>query len=151
MCRLGGPLWSGFGAERGSTHLVNWLQHAQSLIDVSGVMMAQAQERPPAGDMRPMLIMFAVLAFFYIFMVARPQRAEQKKRQAMLDAVAKGDGAVTIGGIHGTVQSVDPHQQTIQLEIAPKLIITVNKSALSSVTPKSKGGKEAAEKTEKTK
>lgn len=81
----------------------------------------------------------------YFFMVARPQRAEAKKRQAMLDDVNKGDMVVTVGGIHGKVESINKDKGIVTLEIAPKISVKVNKSALSNVTPKGKKGDSKAE------
>lgn len=96
---------------------------------------------PAPADMRPLLFMFALLAVVYVFMVMRPQRAEAKKRKGMLDEVVKGDKVVTIGGIHAKVEAVDLDKGIITIEVAPKLTMRINKSALSSVTPKGKGGK----------
>ncbi len=87
-----------------------------------------------------MVLMFVGLAAIYYTIVLRPQKTEQKQRQDMLDNVGKGDHAVTIGGIHGTIEAVDTTKGIVSLTVAPKTVIRVNKSALSSVTPKGKGG-----------
>ena len=46
-----------------------------------------------------------MIAIFY-FLIIRPQNKKQKETQKMLSALKKGDKVVTIGGLHGTVQSV---------------------------------------------
>ncbi|MDR3247255.1 MAG: preprotein translocase subunit YajC, partial [Treponema sp.] len=47
----------------------------------------------------------AIIAIFY-FLIIRPQNKKQKETQRMLGALKKGDRVVTIGGIHGVIQSV---------------------------------------------
>ena len=115
-------------------------------------MVAQAGggESGSAPSMSPIIFMFIALAILFYVVIVRPQRTEQKKREAMLDAVAKGDHIVTAGGIHGTVEAVDLSKGIISVNIAPKTTIRINKTALSSVTPKGKAGqpKEAGKKEE---
>ena len=108
---------------------------------------AQAPAGGGAGDTMPLLMMFLVIGALFYFIILRPQRNEQKKREEMLNQVAKGDHVVTIGGIHGTVEGVDVNKNFVSLSIAPKITIRVNKSALGSVTPRGKkGAQEPAEK-----
>jgi len=91
--------------------------------------------------MRPLLFMFGAIGLVFWLVVLRPQRAEQKKRDEMLNEVAKGDHVVTIGGIHGTVEGVDLSKNLVSVSIAPKTTIRINKSSVASVTPKNRGGK----------
>lgn len=93
-----------------------------------------------AADTMPLLMMFLVIGVLFYFVILRPQRSEQKKREEMLNAVAKGDHVVTIGGIHGTVEGIDTGKNTVSLLVAPKTTLRVNRSALASVTPRNKGG-----------
>ena len=115
-------------------------------------MVAQAGggESGTSPSMSPIIFMFIALAVLFYVVIVRPQRTEQKKRESMLDAVAKGDHVVTSGGIHGTVEAVDLSKGIISVNIAPKTTIRVNKTALSSVTPKGKAGqsKETGKKEE---
>ncbi len=75
----------------------------------------------------PFVIMLAVMYFFLI----RPQQAQQKERQAMIDGLAKGDKIVSIGGIHGEITAIsDDH---IKLKIADGTVISLSKSGVGSV------------------
>ena len=56
--------------------------------------------------------MFAVMYFFII----RPQATREKTRKAMIEALAKGDKVVTIGGLHGTVSKLE--DLTVTLDVA---------------------------------
>ena len=55
-----------------------------------------------------------IAAAFY-FLILRPQQKEQKERQAMQKALAKGDQVVTSGGIHGTVTGAEEEVVTVEI------------------------------------
>lgn len=105
--------------------------------------LAQAPAAGGAGDTMPLVMMFLVIGALFYFIILRPQRNEQKKRDEMLNAVSKGDHIVTIGGIHGTVEGIDTGKNIVSVLVAPKTTLKFNRSALASVTPKKKAGKDA--------
>jgi preprotein translocase subunit YajC len=80
-----------------------------------------------------LLPFIAVLVLMY-FMMIRPQQQQAKKRQEMLNALKVGDEIVTIGGLHGKIQAID--DTTVRLEVAPKVELTFNRSAVGSVREK---------------
>ena len=89
------------------------------------------QDANATGSMISTVVMFgAVFAIFY-FMIIRPQNKKQKAMQKMIDAVKKGDRVVTIGGIHGTVQSVK--EKTVVVKVDDAARIEFSKSAIASV------------------
>jgi preprotein translocase subunit YajC len=55
------------------------------------------------GTLGPIILMFVL---FY-FLLIRPQQKKQKAVQKMQNELEKGDKVVTIGGLHGIVDSVD--------------------------------------------
>lgn len=57
------------------------------------------------------LVLIAVL--FYVLMIA-PQRREQDARKSMLAALKKNDRVITIGGMIGTVASIDGDEVTLK-------------------------------------
>jgi len=73
-------------------------------------------------QMAPFLVMFAI---FY-FLVIRPQTAKQKKHQAFVSALKKGDRVLTNSGIFGTVDGMN--EKYIILEIANGVKIRLLKS-----------------------
>lgn len=77
----------------------------------------------------PLLIIFAL---FY-FLVLGPQRKKDKQHKAYLDNLRRGDKVVTSAGIHGEIYALAP--DTIVLEVAPKVRLTVNRSAISGAAP----------------
>ena len=64
-----------------------------------------------------MLMPFAIIAFLFYFLLIRPQKGEQARRQAMLAAIKKNDRVVTIGGIYGVVFQVQKDQDEVTLKI----------------------------------
>jgi preprotein translocase subunit YajC len=101
---------------------------------------AIAQTAPAAttgGDMTsslmsmlPLLLMFAVLYFVMI----RPQMKRQKEQKAMIDALAKGDEIVTVGGVLGKIAQIGDTQ--IGLEVANGVVIQIQRVSVAQVLPK---------------
>lgn len=65
--------------------------------------------------MLPLYVM-GFLAITY-FLLLRPQRQQEQKRKAMIEALKKNDKVVTSGGIYGTVTSVDTASDRVVLRI----------------------------------
>ncbi|MCR4442060.1 MAG: preprotein translocase subunit YajC [Peptococcaceae bacterium] len=99
----------------------------------------------PQGASSSFIWLLLFFALMYFLMI-RPQQKQKKQRQELLNNLEKGDKIVTIGGIHGTITSLT--DETMVLEIAPNLRITMQRSAVGFVKvdddddKKSKKGKE---------
>ncbi len=94
---------------------------------------APATQDPAAGclgggGIAGFLPIIAMVAIFY-FLIIRPQQKQQKKLNEMREAMKKGDGVVTSGGIHGVVTNVKGNVVTIR--IAESVKVDVDKSALT--------------------
>jgi len=71
----------------------------------------------PGGGMLGMMLPFiAIFALFY-FLLIRPQRREQSRRQAMLSAVKKNDRVLTAGGIYGVVAAVNRESDEVTIKV----------------------------------
>jgi preprotein translocase subunit YajC len=92
-----------------------------------------------ATSLMTFLPFIAIIAIFY-FLIIRPQNKKQKETQKMLAALKKGDRVVTIGGIHGTIQSVK--EQSVIVKVDDSVKIEFSRSAISTI--------EAAAKEEKS-
>lgn len=57
------------------------------------------------------------IAFLFYFLLLRPQRREQSRRQAMLDGLKKNDRVVTIGGIYGVVTNVRREADEVTIRV----------------------------------
>ena len=77
--------------------------------------------------------LFVLVPLFY-FMLIRPQMKRSREAREMLGKLAKGDEAVTTGGLTGRITGIGENYAT--LEIAEKVEVKVQKSAIVSVLPK---------------
>lgn len=80
----------------------------------------------------------AIIAIFY-FLIIRPQNKKQKETQRMLGALKKGDKVITIGGVHGTITSVD--ETGVILKVDDNTKIKFLRSAISNVVSAKDSGK----------
>lgn len=71
---------------------------------------------------------FLVLAFVFYFFMYRPQKKMRLERGRFLLSLKKGDHVVTAGGIHGVLKVL--RDKYVELEIAPKVVIKVEKAAI---------------------
>ena len=111
-----------------------------SLGPMALLMGAPGGEAPtgPAAFMN-FLPLVAIIGIFY-FLIIRPQNKKQKETQKMLSALKKGDKIVTIGGIHGTIQTVRESSVIVRVDDTTKL--EFSRSAISSVTSQGKEDKD---------
>lgn len=83
--------------------------------------------------------MVAIFAIFY-FLLIRPQRKEQKRHQAMVDALKKGDEVVTAGGVIGTVVHAEPDRVTIRTAESTRLVVEKGRIARVAGAENDDGG-----------
>lgn len=88
--------------------------------------MLLAAQAAQGGGISVFIMMGAILVIFWLFMV-RPQQKKQKKIRNFQNSLQEGTKVVTGGGIYGTVRRVDMQADTIELEIARGVVITVSK------------------------
>jgi preprotein translocase subunit YajC len=75
------------------------------------------------------LLMGGIFAFMW-FVLIRPQRKEEKRRKEMIDAMKRGDKVVTIGGVHGVVETVGEATIDVRIGDGSGLVVTYNKGAV---------------------
>lgn len=101
--------------------------------------MLLAAQNARGGGMGMLLMMVAIFAIMWFFMI-RPQQKRQKEIRNFQNALQEGSKVVTGGGIYGTVKRIDLAANTVELEIARGVVITVDKTSLyadvASQTPK---------------
>ena len=81
-------------------------------------------------SMLPLVLMFVVLYFVMI----RPQMKRQKEHKALIEALAKGDEIVTVGGMLGKVSKLG--DSYLHVEVAAGVEVQVQRSAIVQVLPK---------------
>jgi preprotein translocase subunit YajC len=80
------------------------------------------------------IIPFVAIFFLFYFIMIRPQKREQSRRQTMLDAVKKNDRVVTIGGIYGVMNvHREADEITLKVDEATNTKLRVTLSSIARV------------------
>ncbi|GAA2661119.1 preprotein translocase subunit YajC [Paractinoplanes durhamensis] len=80
-------------------------------------------------------ILFLLLLFGVVyFLMIRPQQKRRREALNMQNTLGPGDQIVTIGGLHGTVVSID--DDVASLEVAPGVVLKFARPAIARVLPK---------------
>ena len=77
-----------------------------------------------------------LMGIIFYFMLYRPQKKEQQRRNDMLSSLKKGDRIVTIGGLYGSI--IGFTDKTVTIKIADKVDVTIARTAVSSLQNESK-------------
>jgi len=83
------------------------------------------------GGIWQMLMLFGPLFLIFYFLMFRPQQKIRKQHNQMLAELKSGDKVVNSGGLYGEVTGID--NNTVTLEIAPKVRVKVTKESISAV------------------
>lgn len=78
--------------------------------------------------------MIVLLFGVMYFMMIRPQQRRRREAEQMQSSIGPGDEVVTIGGLYGTVTSVD--DETVMLEVAPGVQTRYARPAIARVVTK---------------
>ena len=81
---------------------------------------------PQGSPWGSILMMVALVAIFYFFMI-RPQTKKQKEIRKFRDSLSVGDKVITAGGIYGKIKEIKG--EDVILEIADNVRIRVAKSS----------------------
>lgn len=85
-----------------------------------------------AGGGFSTILIFVVFIGLMYFMMIRPQKKQQNKRKEMMDALKKGDSVITIGGLHGVIDSLNDADKTVTLD-CDGVYLVFNRSAIGRV------------------
>ena len=88
------------------------------------LLQAQAQG---GGSMGFLIMMVAIFAIMWFFMI-RPQQKKQKEIRKFQNSLQEGSKVVTGGGVYGTVKNINLEQNTVDVEVARGVVITVAKN-----------------------
>ncbi|MBE2906993.1 preprotein translocase subunit YajC [Anoxybacillus flavithermus] len=79
------------------------------------------------ASLLPLILFFAL---FY-FLLIRPQQKRQKAVQQMQANLQKGDKVITIGGLHGIIDSLD--ENTVVIRAGDGSRLTYDRAAIREV------------------
>ena len=78
------------------------------------------------------LIIIVFLGLLYVLFML-PARRRRMAHSAMQDSIDVGDEIITAGGLHGHVHELDPEGSVVRIEIAPDVIVTLDRRAVAAV------------------
>lgn len=71
-----------------------------------------------------------LMGVIFYFLLYRPQKKEQQRRNEMLNSLKKGDRVVTIGGVHGTITAIT--DKIVTVKVAEKVEVDVSRTAVAN-------------------
>ena len=83
----------------------------------------------------PGLLIIVLLFGAMYFLMIRPQRAKAQAQQRLLNTVEVGDEVLTVGGIYGIVQELEPDEDggDLVVEIADGIHVRIARKALATI------------------
>lgn len=85
-----------------------------------------AAQSAQGGGMSMILMMVALFAIMYFFMI-RPQQKRQKEIRNFQNSITEGTKVVTGGGVYGTVRRVNIENNSVEVEIARGVVVTCDR------------------------
>ncbi len=82
---------------------------------------------PGIAGILPFVLIFGIM----YLMLIRPEQKRRREHEQLLAGLKRNDQVVLAAGIHGRVTAIA--DKTVTLEIAPKVLIQVDRSAIQTV------------------
>ena len=101
---------------------------------------AYAQAAGGAGGLSSLLPFLLIFVVFYFFLI-RPQQKRAKEHREMVNNVKRGDKIVTSGGLLGTVSKSVEGQETVEVEIAKDIRVSVMRTMIADLRDKKDASK----------
>ena len=95
--------------------------------------LAAAASGAGAGSMIGMILWLVIIFGIMYFIMIRPQKKEQKKKELMLSEVAVGDTVLTISGFYGTIIDIVDDTVIVEFGNNKNCRIPMQKAAISEV------------------
>lgn len=90
-------------------------------------MILAAQGNASGGGYSMIIMMVAIFAIMYFFMI-RPQQKKQKEIKKFQNSLTEGSKVVTASGVYGTVKRIVLENNTLEVEIAKGVTVTIDRS-----------------------
>lgn len=99
------------------------------MSEIEGVMGSMFLIAQQSGGALGGLLPLVIIGVLFYFLLIRPQQKRARAQRELHTSINVGDMVVTIGGFHGTVQSID--EGTVRLELNPSNVVTLSKQAIA--------------------
>lgn len=97
-----------------------------------------------AGSTGMLIVWIVIMIALLYFLMIRPQNKEQKRVQAMLNDLEKGDSVVTTSGFYGVVLDITDDDVIVEFGNNKNCRIPMRKTAIAEVEKADQGYGEAA-------
>ena len=84
-----------------------------------------AQSNAGGGGMGMLIMMVAIFAIMWLFMI-RPQQKRQKEIRKFQNSLQEGTKVITGGGLYGTVKRIDLAANIVEVEVARGVVVSVD-------------------------
>ena len=95
--------------------------------------LAEAASEAGAGSMIGMILWLVIIFGIMYFIMIRPQKKEQKKKELMLNEVATGDTVLTTSGFYGTVIDIEDDTVIVEFGNNKNCRIPMQKAAIADL------------------
>ena len=86
-----------------------------------------AQSNAGGGGMGMLIMMVAIFAIMWLFMI-RPQQKRQKEIRKFQNSLQEGTKVITGGGLYGTVKRINLAANIVEVEVARGVVVSVDKN-----------------------
>ena len=97
------------------------------------LVLAQEQPGPQGSPFGALMLPMLAILFLWYFLILRPQRRDQVKREEMLRSLKKNDRVVTIGGVIGTVANLSADGKEVTLKVDDNTRIKFLRSSIQTI------------------
>ena len=104
--------------------------------------LAEAASGAGAGSMIGMILWLVIIFGIMYFIMIRPQKKEQKKKELMLSEVAVGDTVLTISGFYGTIIDIVDDTVIVEFGNNKNCRIPMHKNAIAEVEKSDAGAED---------
>ncbi len=80
-------------------------------------------------DQYGQLLSLAIIGVAFYLIMIRPQQKRQKEHQALMASLQVGDRIVTIGGVYGTIASIDDGR--VAVEVSTGVVVEFDRAAIA--------------------
>lgn len=87
-----------------------------------------AQSNAGGGGMGMLIMMVAIFAIMWLFMIRPQQKKRQKEIRKFQNSLQEGTKVITGGGLYGTVKRIDLAANIVEVEVARGVVVSVDKN-----------------------
>ncbi|MBQ9550641.1 MAG: preprotein translocase subunit YajC [Lachnospiraceae bacterium] len=100
---------------------------------MSGIVLTSTGVTSGFGGMGAMILYIVAIIGFFYFISIRPQKKEQERIKAMIDAMEVGDYVVTTSGFYGMIIDISDDMVIVEFGSNKNCRIPMKKSAITEI------------------